>query len=217
MTKPQLTVSNLMFRPEDQKILKDVTFSVNKGERIIITGPSGSGKSTLLKIIASLISPTEGIVKFNGDNIFSKDILAYRQKVSYFFQNATLFDQTVYDNVSFPYLIRNEEFDKVKCVQLLNRVKLDESYLDKPIKELSGGEKQRIALVRNLLYEPEVLLLDEVTSSLDAENKKIIYSILDELNAKNDITMLSVTHDEEEIQQADRVLTIVDGELEDSQ
>ncbi|GAB2484208.1 ATP-binding cassette domain-containing protein [Alkalibacterium psychrotolerans] len=217
MSRPQLTVSNIVFKPESQTILKGVTFSVNKGERVIITGPSGGGKSTLLKIIASLINPTEGTVEFNGENILDGDILAYRQKVSYFFQNATLFDQTVRDNVAFPYEIRDEEFDENQCVKLLERVKLDKSYLDKPIKELSGGEKQRIALVRNLLYRPEVLLLDEVTSSLDAENKEIIYTILDELNTENEITILSVTHDEREIEKADRVLTIVNGELEDSQ
>lgn len=217
MSRPQLTVSNIVFKPESQTILKGVTFSVNKGERVIITGPSGGGKSTLLKIIASLINPTEGTVEFNGENILDGDILAYRQKVSYFFQNATLFDQTVRDNVAFPYEIRDEEFDENQCVKLLERVKLDKSYLDKPIKELSGGEKQRIALVRNLLYRPEVLLLDEVTSSLDAENKEIIYTILDELNTENEITILSVTHDEREIEKADRVLTIVSGELEDSQ
>lgn len=217
MSRPQLTVSNIVFKPESQTILKGVTFSVNKGERVIITGPSGGGKSTLLKIIASLINPTEGTVEFNGENILDGDILAYRQKVSYFFQNATLFDQTVRDNVAFPYEIRDEEFDEAQCVKLLERVKLDKSYLDKPIKELSGGEKQRIALVRNLLYRPEVLLLDEVTSSLDAENKEIIYTILDELNTENEITILSVTHDEREIEKADRVLTIVSGELEDSQ
>lgn len=217
MSRPQLTVSNIVFKPESQTILKGVTFSVNRGERVIITGPSGGGKSTLLKIIASLINPTEGTVEFNGENILDGDILAYRQKVSYFFQNATLFDQTVWDNVAFPYEIRDEEFDENQCVKLLERVKLDKSYLDKPIKELSGGEKQRIALVRNLLYRPEVLLLDEVTSSLDAENKEIIYTILDELNTENEITILSVTHDEREIEKADRVLTIVNGELEDSQ
>ncbi|MCC5890653.1 MAG: ATP-binding cassette domain-containing protein [Alkalibacterium sp.] len=217
MNRPQIAVSNIVFKPENQEILKGITFSVNKGERIIITGPSGGGKSTLLKIIASLVNPTEGIVEYNGENVLSGDILAYRQKVSYFFQNATLFDQTVRDNVAFPYNIRDEEFDEANCVKLLKRVKLDESYLDKPIKELSGGEKQRIALVRNLLYRPEVLLLDEVTSSLDSENKEIIYAILDELNTENDITILSVTHDEREIAKADRMLTIVNGELEDSQ
>lgn len=217
MTRPQLTVSNIVFKPNDQTILNGLSFKVNKGERVIITGPSGGGKSTLLKIIASLINPTDGTVEFEGENVLEGDILSYRQKVSYFFQNATLFDQTVRDNVAFPYKIRDEDFDEAKCVKLLERVKLNESYLDKPIKELSGGEKQRIALVRNLLYLPEVLLLDEVTSSLDAENKEIIYTILDELNTENDITILSVTHDEREISQADRVLTIVNGELEDSQ
>ncbi len=149
----------------------------------------------------------------------SKSLIHYLtvRKWPIFFQNATLFDQTVRDNVSFPYEIREKEFDEEKCTAMLERVKLDRSYLDKPIKDLSGGEKQRVALVRNLLFQPEVLLLDEVTSSLDAENKEIIYSMLDELNEKESITILSVTHDEREIDKADRVLTITNGKLEDSE
>lgn len=212
----QFQVDNISFKVDDQVILDSISFTVKKGERITITGPSGGGKSTLLKIIASIVNPTQGSVRFNDEDIQKNDPIPYRQKVAYFFQNATLFDQTVRDNMSFPYQIRGEVFNEDKCIKMLERVKLSKSYLDKQIKDLSGGEKQRVALVRNLLYQPEVLLLDEVTSSLDAENKEIIHSMLDELNEEQSITILSVTHDEHEITKADRVLTITDGKLEDS-
>lgn len=217
MTEYQLVIDNISFKADEQIILDSISFRIRKGERVTITGPSGGGKSTLLKIIASIVNPTGGKVLFNNENIQENDPLKYRQQVAYFFQNATLFDQTVRDNVAFPSLIRDEAFDEDQCVRMLERVKLDRSYLDKPIKDLSGGEKQRVALVRNLLYQPEVLLLDEVTSSLDAVNKEIIYSMLDELNDKESITILSVTHDEREINKADRVLTITDGKLEDAE
>ncbi|MCC5896142.1 MAG: ATP-binding cassette domain-containing protein [Alkalibacterium sp.] len=217
MSEYQLKIESVSFQADEQLILDSLSFNVRKGERLTITGPSGGGKSTLLKIIASIVDPTQGKIYFNGKDIQENDPLAYRQKVAYFFQNATLFDQTVRDNVSFPYEIRDEEFDEEKCVRMLERVKLDRSYLDKPIKDLSGGEKQRVALVRNLLFQPEVLLLDEVTSSLDAENKEIIYSMLDELNEEEAVTILAVTHDEREINKADRVLTITNGRLEDSE
>lgn len=211
-----IRLDNIGFKTEQQQILKDISFSIKEGERVIVTGPSGGGKSTLLKLIASIINPTDGQIYFKGEDIAQLDPIAYRKKVSYFFQNATLFDETVRDNLSFPYNIREEAFDEGKAVQMLDRVKMSAEYLNKPIIDLSGGEKQRVALVRNLLYQPDVLLLDEVTSSLDAENKEIIYSIIDEMNTKESVTVLAVTHDEREIKMADRVLTIIEGRLEDS-
>lgn len=217
MSEYQLALETISFETDSQIILDSISFKVRKGERITITGPSGGGKSTLLKIMASIVNSTGGRVLFNDEDIQQIDPLSYRQKVAYFFQNATLFDQTVRDNVAFPSQIRDEAFNEEKCIRMLERVKLNKSYLDKPIKDLSGGEKQRIALVRNLLYQPEVLLLDEVTSSLDAENKDIIYNMLDELNEQKNITILSVTHDDHEIGKADRVLTITNGKLEDSE
>ncbi|GEN49631.1 ABC transporter ATP-binding protein [Alkalibacterium pelagium] len=216
MSDHQLEISNISFKTDSQSILESISFSVEKGERVTITGPSGGGKSTLLKIIGNIINPTDGKVLFHGENIQETDPLKYRQKVSYFFQNASLFDQTVRDNLSFPYDIRDEEFNEEKARDMLERVSLSRSYLDKPVNGLSGGEKQRVALIRNMMYLPEVLLLDEVTSSLDAENKEIIHKILNTLNKESGLTTLSVTHDENEISQADRVITIIDGRLEDS-
>jgi len=213
MTEKLLELKKVGFSVDQEKILDGVDFSIGKGERITITGPSGGGKSTLLKIIASILTPTEGKVSYKGKDLAEIDPIDYRKKVSYFFQNAALFDQTVRDNLAFPYLIREEEFNEKKSVSMLERMKLNRSYLDKAVKDLSGGEKQRVALVRNLLYKPEVILLDEVTSSLDAANKDIIYAILDELNEKEQMTILSVTHDEREIKQADRIIRIIDGKV----
>lgn len=216
MTDKLLELKKVGFSVDQEKILDGVDFSIDKGERITITGPSGGGKSTLLKIIASILTPTEGKVRYKGEDLAEIDPIEYRKKVSYFFQNATLFDQTVRDNLAFPYQIREEEFNEKKSVSMLERMKLNRSYLDKAVKDLSGGEKQRVALVRNLLYKPEVILLDEVTSSLDAANKDIIYAILDELNQKEQMTILSVTHDEREIQQADRIIRIINGKVADN-
>lgn len=207
----------MSFEADGSTILDDVSFQVKKGERVTITGPSGGGKSTLLKIIGSIETPTSGRVLFNGNDIAQEDPLAYRQSVSYFFQNASLFGKTVKDNLIFPFQIRGLSFDQKKCEQMLEQVKLDRSYIDKAVKDLSGGEKQRVALVRNLVFQPDVLLLDEVTSSLDAANKQIIFSMLAELKASDQITVISVTHDEREISQADRVLRIVDGKLEETE
>lgn len=215
--EPIIQVKNVSFEVDNQTILKDISFDIKKGERVTITGPSGGGKSTLLKIIASILTPTGGTVSYQNKDIQEMDPLDYRKDISYFFQNATLFDETVEDNLTFPFDIRDEPFDKEKCLRMLERVKLDETYLKKPIKELSGGEKQRVSIVRNLLFRPQVLLLDEITSSLDAENKDIIYTILDELTNEESITILFVTHDAREIEMSHRVITIHKGEVENTQ
>lgn len=208
-----IQVKNVSFEVDNQVILKDISFNVDRGERITITGPSGGGKSTLLKIMASILDPTSGSVVYNDKDMTEMDPLDYRKEVSYFFQNATLFDETVRDNLAFPFEIRDKAFDQDTCLRMLKRVKLDDSYLNKPIKELSGGEKQRVSIVRNLLFRPHVLLLDEITSSLDAENKDIIYAILDELMDEEAITILFVTHDTREIEMANRVIHIEKGEV----
>jgi len=215
MAEKILEVKDISFQVDGERILQDINFSIDKGERVTITGPSGGGKSTLLKIIASILTPTKGQIVYKDKDVAEIDPIDYRKEVSYFFQNATLFDQTVRDNLAFPYDIREEEFDETRSVTMLERLKLNRSYLDKEVKDLSGGEKQRVALVRNLLYKPEVILLDEVTSSLDAENKDIIYTILDELNEEDKMTILSVTHDEREINKADRIIRILDGKVAD--
>lgn len=216
MSTPILSVKNVSYQPNESTILKDISFNVEKGEKVILTGPSGSGKSTLLKVIGSILSPSNGTVYYSDTSIEDIEPTDYRKEVSYFFQNAQLFDQTVRDNLSFPYSIREEAFSEEKVVDYLKQVELPESYLDKPIKELSGGEKQRVALIRNLLFEPEVLLLDEVTSSLDAKNQRIIQEMIDRLNTEKGRTILIITHDQNEIKQADRVIQIRDGRMEET-
>lgn len=211
-----LSLDQVSYRVRDAIILENISFNVETGEKVILTGPSGSGKSTLLKLVGSILTPTEGTISYNGESISSIEPTAYRKEVSYVFQNAQLFDETVRDNLSFPYTIREETFDEKLAKDYLEQVKLPTNYLDKPIKELSGGEKQRIALIRNLLFEPRVLLLDEVTSSLDAKNREIILGMIEKLNKEEERTILMITHDQNQVEKADRVITIVDGRLEES-
>jgi putative ABC transport system ATP-binding protein len=216
MSETVLSLSNVGYKTEDSFILKGMTFDIEEGEKVLITGPSGSGKSTLLKMIASILTPTEGTIHYQGTSIEEMEPTDYRKEVSYFFQNAQLFDETVRDNLAFPYSIREESFSEQTAMNYLEQVKLPSSYLDKPIKELSGGERQRIALVRNLLFKPKVLLLDEVTSSLDANNREIILEMIGRLNKEEKATVLMISHDQEQIEEADRVIRIVDGRLEET-
>ena len=143
--------------------------------------------------------------------ITTMPIETYRQKVSYCFQQPTLFGETVYDNLLFPFTVRQEAFNQEKVVALLQQVKLPAAYLEKKIAELSGGERQRVALLRNIIFVPDVLLLDEVTTGLDEESKQIVNQLLNQLNKEQGVTLVRVTHDTEEIQQAQQVIRIVAG------
>ncbi|AKP02516.1 ABC transporter ATP-binding protein [Companilactobacillus pabuli] len=205
-------IKHLFYKVGETTILKDINLEIQKGKYITVVGPSGSGKSTLMRILASMISSTSGEVIFNGKSIETYDPILYRQKVSYAFQQPTLFGKTVRENLEFPFEVRKEEIDENKIIDYLKMVNLDESYIDKSVNDVSGGEKQRIALLRNLLFPPEVLITDEVTAGLDAENKEIVHKMLNQFNQRG-LTILRVTHDETEIEAAADKITIRKGEL----
>lgn len=203
-----LQLNNIGYSIEEKTILDNVQINLQAGDFKLITGPSGCGKSTLLKIIASLISPTQGTIKFQGKDINTISPETYRQQVSYCTQTPTLFGQTVYDNLAFPYQIRKLPLNKEKVISDLQQFSLHESILDKGINELSGGEKQRISLIRNLQFLPQVLLLDEITSALDEENKIIVNEFIHHLTSDKKIGVLWVTHDQDEIAHTNEVITL---------
>ena len=207
MTNSLFQVDQVAYQaPDGYVIIEQAKFNVQAGEAVLITGPSGSGKSTILKLLANMISPTAGRILYQVQSLQDLDPTQYRQDVSYFFQNPVLFDQTVEDNLAFPYLIRQQAFDQERAIAWLNRVKLDASYLAKGIDELSGGERQRVAFVRNLMFSPQVLLLDEVTASLDRENREIIAEVLASLRQEQAMTLLMVSHMDEDLTSFDRMI-----------
>ena len=215
MSKEIIRLENIGFNVSNRDILTNINFSVKEGQIMTITGPSGGGKSTLLKLIGLLNSPTSGTIQYLGKNIFEYEPTEYRKEVSYFFQNAVLFDDTVRDNLAFPAKIREIEFDESRAIEGLKLVQLPSTYLDKPIQELSGGEKQRVALIRNLMFPPKVLLMDEITSSLDKENRDIVVSFIHRLNKEENVTVLWITHNQDEIVASSEIITINDGKLEE--
>ncbi len=154
---------------------------------------------------------------FHEQDIINLQPESYRMQVSYCFQQPTLFGETVRDNFVFPYEVRKQVFQESHVLTLLEQVELPKSYLDKKITELSGGEKQRVALIRNVIFLPEVLLLDEVTAGLDEKSKRIVNQWLLRLNQEQNITLIRVTHDTEEITQSTVVKKIVAGRLEEGQ
>ena len=203
-----LHLRDVGFRVGGNTILQHVEFCLSPGEFKLITGPSGCGKSTLLKIVASLLSPTEGTVLFEGHDIATLSPERYRQQVSYCVQTPSLFGETVYDNLIFPWQIRQQTPEPNKFITDLARFGLAQETLTKSINELSGGEKQRVSLIRNLQFLPKVLLLDEITSALDEANKRNVNDIIHRYASEQNIAVLWVTHDANEIAHTDDVITL---------
>ena len=181
------------------EILKDIDFSVNKGEVVCIIGASGSGKSTLLRCINLLEKPSGGIINYKGENILDDkhDIYAYRTKLGMVFQQFNLFNNhNVLGNCTIGQMKvlkrTKEEADKI-AMKYLAVVGMDQ-YINAKPKQLSGGQKQRVAIARALSMEPDVLLFDEPTSALDPEMVGEVLAVMKEL-AKSGLTMLVVTHE----------------------
>ncbi|MEN4807011.1 iron efflux ABC transporter ATP-binding subunit FetA [Pantoea agglomerans] len=209
-----LDVQDVAFSVRDRQLLKPVSLQLYQGDCVLLTGPSGSGKSTFLKILASLITPTSGQLFFRNSDITTLRAEAYRQQVSYCFQTPQLFGQTVYDNLALPWQIRRQKPQRDKLVAALESVNLSGDVLNKPVEQLSGGEKQRVGLLRNLQFMPEVLLLDEVTSALDEENRLSVLSLINRIAAEEKVAVVRISHDVNDIQQAEQVLRLEPPEKE---
>ncbi len=172
-----------------------------------VFGPSGSGKSTLLRLCNRLELPTSGRVLFYGKDIAGMDPLWLRRRVGMFFQRPTPFPGTVADNLR----VADPDASDARMREMLTRVALTGSWLDRDATALSGGEAQRMCLARTLMAQPQVLLLDEPTSAVDAEAAGVIERAVREL-AADGIPALWVTHDPAQVERAaDRVLHIERG------
>ena len=209
----QIKFQNVFYRDGEHTILSNLSVDIEKGDYISVMGPSGSGKSTFLKLCCHLISPTEGTILFNGSDVMQQDPIELRKKICYCFQTPVLFGETVEDNISFAYSIRRQAIDRERIASLFSKFHMNPDYMKHDVKTLSGGEKQRIALIRTLLFKPDVLLLDEVTSALDADNTLIVENAIQTMNREG-ITVLWVTHNPEQGKKyADKLLTIEGGKI----
>ncbi|MFQ5685353.1 MAG: ABC transporter ATP-binding protein [Candidatus Scalindua sp.] len=205
-------------------VLSGINLEIKEGEILIILGASGAGKSTLLHILGILDTPTSGHVSFNGKNlnIFSqKDLAEKRNRIfGFVFQFYHLLpDFNALENVLMPRLIGKKFFKAIskkehteKAVQLLERVGLGNRTNHRP-NELSGGEKQRVAIVRALMNDPAILLCDEPTGNLDTKSGREIKELIWELNEETKQTVVIVTHDERFAKTAGHVVRMADGKI----
>lgn len=199
--------------------LKDIKFSVDKGEYIAIVGESGSGKSTLLNIIGALDTPTEGKVIINNKDLFSmkdSELTVFRRRnIGFVFQGFNLIPElTVEQNIIFPVLLDYKKPDRKYLEELLNILGLQERKNHLP-SELSGGQQQRVAIGRALITRPSLILADEPTGNLDSKNSSEVISLLKESSQKYEQTIIMITHSRSIAQVADRVLRVSDGILVD--
>lgn len=208
-----IKLNNINYTVNDTKILTDINLTISEGDYLTFSGTSGSGKSTLMKLVADMISPTSGEILYRNKNIDDYEATDYRKQVSYCFQQPTLFGETVFDNLAFPFKVREQEPNSELMIQKLKLANLDESFLNQKVIDLSGGQKQRIALLRNLIFTPDILILDEVTTGLDKTNKDIIHNLVMGLNKNEGITVLAITHDQEELDDSKMIIKVEDGQI----
>lgn len=201
------------------RALKNVSFSVLKGEFVAIVGESGSGKSTLLNILGALDTPTSGKVKIDNNDIFSmkdKKLTVFRRRnIGFIFQAFNLIPElTVEQNIIFPMLLDYRKPDKVYLEELLSALDLKARRNHLP-SQLSGGQQQRVAIGRALITRPALILADEPTGNLDTQNTNEVISLLKEASRKYEQTIIMITHSSAIAQTTDHVLQVMDGELND--
>ena len=211
----RLRLENISKSYGEQKVLKDLSLTVEEGEFFFLIGSSGCGKSTLLRLVSGLVSPDQGRIFFDSQDV--TDLPAEKRGLGLVFQNYALWPHmTVWDNVAFGLELRGEKGSllREKVGRVLREVRL-EGFEKRYPGELSGGQQQRVALARAIVIEPKLVLLDEPLSNLDAGLRLEMRSELRRIHKALGITMVYVTHDQKEaLSLADRVALLHDGKLE---
>ena len=201
------------------KALKDVSFSVPKGEFVAVVGESGSGKSTLLNMIGALDTPTSGNVLIDGSEVFrmndEKLTIFRRRNIGFIFQAYNLIPElSVEQNIAFPVLLDYKKPDKAYVEEILTVLALQERRWHLP-RQLSGGQQQRVAIGRALITRPMLILADEPTGNLDSQNSNEVISLLKTASKRYQQTIIMITHNRSIASTADRVLQVSDGVLTD--
>lgn len=201
------------------QVLKGISLNINRGEVVSITGPSGAGKTTLLQIMGSLDKPDGGRVLYDGQDITrmsEKEISAFRNRhIGFVFQFHQLLPEfTALENITIPMLIAGQGMRQAnaRAKELLELLGLADRADHKPA-ELSGGEKQRIAVARALANQPDVILADEPSGSLDTKNKEELHKLFFSLRDQLGQTFVIVTHDESLAAMTDRTIRLLDGSI----
>ncbi|QES90679.1 ABC transporter ATP-binding protein [Rhizosphaericola mali] len=206
--------------PDPFEVLKNLTFSIEKGEFVSIIGKSGSGKSTLLYLLSTMDTDYNGTIEINGTMVTGKtqnELAAFRNEhIGFVFQFHYLLPEfTLLDNVMLPALKLNRKSKNEiqnRAVELLNMLDLKGLEMKKA-SNISGGQAQRVAIARALINEPTVIMGDEPTGNLDSKNTQIVFDIFKELAHENGQTIITVTHDDDFAAKSDRIIELKDGQI----
>ncbi|MBO1305826.1 energy-coupling factor ABC transporter ATP-binding protein [Enterococcus sp. 669A] len=215
---PIIEVNQIEFSYQEDTppALKDVSFTINRGEWIAIVGHNGSGKSTLAKTINGLQMPQKGSVKVGGQVLSEESVWDVRRMVGMVFQNPDnqFVGATVEDDVAFGLenqgIERNEMLKRV--TNALEQVKMT-SFATREPARLSGGQKQRVAIAGVVALRPDIIILDEATSMLDPEGREDVIATIRQIKEENELTVISITHDIDEAASANRILVMREGQL----
>ena len=199
--------------------LKDVSFSLEKGEFVAVVGESGSGKSTLLNCIGALDVPTSGVITIDGNNLFTmkeeERTIFRRRNIGFIFQSFQLVSElTVEQNIVFPLLLDYRKPKVSDVEEILELLGLTDRRNHLP-SQLSGGQQQRVAIGRALITKPKVILADEPTGNLDSKNSQDVIDLLTKASRHYQQTILMITHNNSLTSMVDRVLRVIDGVLTD--
>ena len=209
---------NVVLRYTEKDILKDVNLLIEDGEFMVLVGPSGSGKTTMIKMINRLLEPTGGNIYMNGKRIKDYNERELRLSTGYVLQQIALFPNlTVAENIALIPEMKGWSKEQIasKTEELLDKVGLPATeYVKRMPSELSGGEQQRIGIVRAIIGEPKILLMDEPFSALDAISRKQLQTLTKDLHKEFGMTTIFVTHDTDEaLKLGDRIAVIEEGEI----
>ena len=199
------------------KALDDISFTVSKGEFVVIIGPSGSGKSTLLHLLGGVDRPTSGNVLVDNTNIYQLDetqlAIFRRRQIGLIYQFYNLIPiLTVEENITLPMLLDEHKVDQKQFDNIVGTLGLKNRLGHLP-NQLSGGQQQRVSIGRALISNPSIMLADEPTGNLDSQNSSEIMELLKMFNKNYNQTLIVITHDERIALQADRVISIEDGRI----
>lgn len=192
-----LQIQDLSVCYKNKWVIQNLSLDLNQGERITVTGKSGSGKTSLIKCILGFTQPESGSIYIKGKKLTDKSVWILRQGIGFVPQEPDLGDQVVEQFLKSPFHFKankNLHWDQSRVLELFQTFHLEEELLHKKTTLLSGGEKQRVALISAVILDRDFYILDEVTSALDDETRRLV---IDYLNNREDLTFLFVTHDKD--------------------
>lgn len=207
-------LSNVYFSHGEQQILENISGEIVNQTTTTFIGPSGAGKSTLFRILNGLLSPDHGEILFNHQRLAEFDPIELRKSIGIVLQEAIMLPGTVFDNLAITSQLHNHSFSMDDAEILLDLVDLDRQFLHKTAKDLSGGQKQKVSIARTLANQPKVLLLDEITASLDQISVKAIEQTIKKIKQKHQLTVLWITHNiEQAVRVGEQTWVMVDGQV----